>query len=161
MASVYIGTSIPSYYFETRTTARAVDWREATREWWEKYRGQYSLFTSAYVDAELRLAPPSKAALALELIRDVPRASKPPGLEAVVEYYLAHKLMPQETSGDVFHLAMASLHGFEFLLTWNCRHLANANKIRHVAVLNGRLGLPVPIMTTPLNLIPEVSDEQS
>lgn len=45
-----------------------------------------------------------------------------------------------------------SLQGIECLLTWNNRHLANANKFRHRAVVNGRLGLPVPTITTPLNL---------
>lgn len=63
--------------------------------------------------------------------------------------------MPTEAAGDAYHLAMASLHRMDFLLTWNCRHLANANKQRHLALLNGRLGLPMPIITTPLTLIPE------
>ncbi len=43
----------------------------------------------------------------------------------------------------------------DFLLTWNCRHLANANKMQHLTVVNARLGLRVPIITTPLSLIPE------
>ena len=47
------------------------------------------------------------------------------------------------------------MHHMDFLLTWNCRHLANANKIQHLSVLNARLGLPVPVITTPLMLIPE------
>ena len=53
-------------------------------------------------------------------------------------------------------LAMASMHRVEFLLTWNINHLANANKTRHLSVLNARLGLPVPIITTPITLLPEV-----
>ena len=53
------------------------------------------------------------------------------------------------------HLAIASMHSVDFLLTWNCRHLANANKVQHVAVLNGRLGLHVPVITTPMLLMPE------
>ena len=78
-----------------------------------------------------------------------------PGLEEVVEYYVQHRLMPRDAGGDAAHLALASLHHMDFQLTWNCRHLANANKIQHLTVLNGRLGLPVPIITTPLTLIPE------
>ena len=53
------------------------------------------------------------------------------------------------------HLALASMHSMDFLLTWNCHHLANANKIQHMAVLNGRLRLHLPVITTPLTLIPE------
>jgi hypothetical protein len=160
MASVYIETSIPSFYYETRTTPQAVTWRAATREWWDRHRSNYTLFTSEYVVAELSLAPHAKAAKALHLIRGIPWATKLPGLEAVVQYYLENQLMPRDTSGDVFHLAMASMHGFDFLATWNCRHLANANKVQHLTVLNGRLGLRVPIITTPLALMSEVSDEE-
>ncbi|MFG0285997.1 MAG: hypothetical protein ACF8R7_16390 [Phycisphaerales bacterium JB039] len=63
--------------------------------------------------------------------------------------------MPADAAGDAGHLALASLHGIDFLLTWNCRHLANANKMRHMAVLNGRLGLQTPVITTPFNLAAE------
>ena len=159
MASVYIETSVPSYYFETRTTPLAVTWRAATREWWKKHSHKFSLFTSENVLAELREAPPEKAARALRLMKDIPQVARLPGLEAVVEYYLENQLMPRDTGGDVFHLAMASMPGFEFLVTWNCRHLANVNKVRHLTVSNGRLGLRVPTITTPLMLMSEVSDE--
>lgn len=47
------------------------------------------------------------------------------------------------------------LHGIDYLLTWNCKHLANVNKARHLAILNARMGLPVPVMTTPYGLLPE------
>ena len=60
-----------------------------------------------------------------------------------------------EAGGDAVHLALASMHLMDFLLTWNCRHLANANKIQHMAVLNARLRLHLPVITTPLTLMPE------
>ena len=65
--------------------------------------------------------------------------------------------MPAEAAGDATHLAYASMHGIDILLTWNCRHLANANKMRHVAILNARLGLRTPILTTPFSLLAEDS----
>ncbi len=80
---------------------------------------------------------------------------EPPGLSDVVEFYVQHRLVPADAYGDAAHLAMASLHGLDFLLTWNCRHLANANKTRHLGVLNARLGLPVPAVITPVVLMPE------
>jgi hypothetical protein len=63
--------------------------------------------------------------------------------------------MPRDARGDAAHLAMASLHGVDFLLTWNCRHLANANKADHLRVINTRLRLTVPVLTTPMTLMPE------
>ncbi len=63
--------------------------------------------------------------------------------------------MPDDSAGDAGHLAMASMHSVEFILTWNCRHLANANKQQHIHVVNNRLGLGTPRITTPFELIPE------
>ncbi len=156
MSSVYIETSIPSYYFETRPTARARLWREITREWWDRHRQTYALSTSVFVLAELRKAPSRKASQAVALLEGIPLLTEPAGLNDVIRYYIDHRLMPAEALGDAAHLAMASMHGVEFLLTWNINHLANANKVRHLSVLNARLGLPVPIITTPMTLLPEV-----
>jgi predicted nucleic acid-binding protein len=158
MNSVFIETTIPSYYYETRTSPTVVAWRSVTREWWDHYRHEYRLFTSRFVLAELARAPAVKARKTARLLKKVEVLDEPPGLQDVVEYYIEHKLMPVESGGDAFHLAMASLHSLDFLLTWNCLHLANANKVRHLEILNGRLKLPVPIITTPLTLIPETEE---
>ncbi|HKQ49785.1 MAG TPA: hypothetical protein VJZ71_17050 [Phycisphaerae bacterium] len=155
MSSVYIETTIPSYYFETRKDARSVAWREATREWWDRERRRYRIVTSAYVLAELALSPPEKAAKGRILIANVPWLNAPPGAREVAQYYIDHQLMPKDAEGDAMHLALASIHGIDFLLTWNCQHLANMNKIRHLSVLNARLELPVPVITTPLTLMTE------
>ena len=61
--------------------------------------------------------------------------------------------MPSDPKGDALHLALASYHRCQFLLTWNCAHLANANKREHIRHVNALLGLHVPILTTPLELI--------
>ncbi len=57
MASVYIETTIPSFYYETRSTPSIVGWQESTRRWWNLERHRFELWTSKYVLAELRLAP--------------------------------------------------------------------------------------------------------
>lgn len=153
MASVYIETTNPSYYFETREEPMVAAWREATRLWWDTYRVRYQLVTSGAVLDELAKAPPDKAAKMLAMLESVVELDPLPALGDVVEYYIAHRLVP--TGADAVHLAMASLHNVDFLLTWNCRHLANANKARHLTVLNGRLGLNTPAVVTPLVLVPE------
>jgi hypothetical protein len=61
--------------------------------------------------------------------------------------------MPANTAGDAFHLAIASFHACDFLVTWNCKHLANANKFAHIRRINTLLGLFVPILTTPVELL--------
>jgi hypothetical protein len=155
MRSVYIETTIPSFYFDERQTPKAIAWREATRDWWDSGRSRYRLLTSSFVKAELALAPDPKRSRALSLLEEADSLDVPAGFEAVVAAYMDHKLVPENAAGDAAHLAMASMHAVDFLLTWNIRHLANANKFQHLQVLNARLGLFVPTITTPLSLMPE------
>jgi hypothetical protein len=155
MPSVYIETTIPSFYFETRTDPTIVAWRGATRRWWHEFSQRFRLVTSEVVHVELAAAPQPKGAQCLGLIERVEVLQQPPGIDAVIDYYIQNKLMPRAARADAAHLAIASWHGVDFLLTWNCRHLANAGRVRHIAVLNGRLGLSTPVATTPDLLIPE------
>ncbi|HYE61630.1 MAG TPA: type II toxin-antitoxin system VapC family toxin [Phycisphaerales bacterium] len=153
--TVYIETTIPSYYFETRTTARAVAWREATRQWWNRHRAGYSLVTSSFVLNELALAPAAKSAPGASLLAGRPILESSPEVERIAGEYIRRRVMPASAVGDAAHLAACSLHGVNFLLTWNCKHLANANKASHIRFVNEQLGLSVPILTTPLELVPE------
>ena len=69
--------------------------------------------------------------------------------------------MPKQPIADALHLALTSHYKLDYLLTWNCRHLANANKIRPLENLNQGMGLPVPILATPQMLYPlEKRDER-
>ena len=70
-----------------------------------------------------------------------------------MDTYIQHKAMPKDPAGDALHLALASYHKCDFLLTWNCNHLANANKFTHIQRLNTLLGLFTPGLVTPLELI--------
>lgn len=155
MPSVYIETTIPSFYFETRTSPQEVAWRETTRRWWDHHRSQYRVVTSEFVVRELELAPVKKRSLAIELLSGVEVLAVPSGLHRVIDAYIRNKLMPADGLGDAAHLGICSMHAIDFLLTWNCRHLANANKFWHLAAINRRLGLAIPTLTTPDLLIPE------
>ena len=78
----------------------------------------------------------------------------------IVEAYIEHQLMPRNPVGDALHLALASQHKCDFLLTWNCKHLANANKFSHIEWVNTTLGLFVPTLVTPLSLLGGLGDEK-
>jgi hypothetical protein len=67
--------------------------------------------------------------------------------------------MPRVLKGDALHLAYASFYKIDFLLTWNCNHLANANKRKHIRVINTRLNLAIPEIITPLELFSETTDD--
>ena len=72
-----------------------------------------------------------------------------------VEAYIANRVMPNNPGGDAFHLASASFHRCDFLVTGNCRHIANANKFGHIRRVNGILGLGNPALVTPLEFLNE------
>jgi hypothetical protein len=159
MRSVYIETTIPSYFAESRSTTQAIAWRDATREWWANAGSRYRCVTSRFVMRELSMAPEPKRTVGLAMLSRVELLEEPPELSDVIAYYLEHRLMPADAVGDAAHLASASLAGVDFLVTWNLRHLANANKFRHAEVLNARMGLPTPLMVTPYALLAENEDE--
>ena len=83
-----------------------------------------------------------------------------PEIEEIAAAYIRQRLMPQGDMEDAYHLAVASYYATDFLLTWNCAHLANANKQEHIRHVNALLGLHVPILTTPLELIETPEDER-
>lgn len=155
MARVFIETTIPSFYYDTRPDRRSRDWHAQTRLWWDRYRSSFELVTSEFVVAEFKNSPigkPSHAEAFFEGIVRLPIDDRVPGL---VRHCIRHFAMPNNATGDAAHLAMSSIHGVDFLLTWNGEHLANASKARNIRVLNDRLGLKTPTITTPFVLLPE------
>ena len=93
----------------------------------------------------------------LQLMKDIPLVSIEESISEIVETYIRHQVMPSDPVGDALHLAVASYHKCDFLLTWNSRHLANANKFAQIRRVNAMLGLFVPMLVTPLELLGGVS----
>lgn len=150
---VYIETTIPSFYYEVRQEPDMVARRQWTRNWWDNHRRNYGLVTSIPVMEELgEGAHPNKPDV-IALVSDLPILPIADAIEDIVDTYIKHYVMPQDPRGDAIHLALASYHRCQFLLTWNCEHLANANKFEHIRHVNALLGLNVPVLTTPLELI--------
>lgn len=89
----------------------------------------------------------------IALVRELPFVPVEPEIEDIVAAYIRHKVMPNDPVGDALHLALASYHACDYLLTWNIAHLANANKFEHIERINDRLELACPRLLTPLELI--------
>lgn len=150
---VYIETSIPSFLFERRSDPESVARQRWTRAWWDGAGERYEVVTSAAVIGELGTgAYPSKQAC-LAFIQRIPLLPIVPEVTDIVDTYIRRQVMPGDPRGDALHLAVASYHKCDFLLTWNCRHLANANKFGHIRRVNTLLGLFVPALVTPLELL--------
>lgn len=150
---VYVETTVPSFYHEVRTAPDIMARREWTRQWWDNATERYELVTSPAVLDELAGGLPERGAKRLALVRDLPVLPVEPAIAAIVQTYIRHKVMPADPAGDALHLALASYHKCDFLVTWNCRHLANANKFGAIRRVNTLLGLFVPALVTPLELL--------
>jgi predicted nucleic acid-binding protein len=150
---VYIETTIPSFYHDPRESQAVISRRVWTRRWWASAAAACDLITSEEVLLELSGGTGPLVPLRLAFLKGIPVLQVTPAVIETAETYIRHKLMPGRPSGDAFHLALASHHGCDFILTWNCRHLANANKFAHVRRINQRLGLRIPELVTPQQLL--------
>lgn len=152
-STVYIETTIPSFYHDVRQAADIIARREWTRRWWSLAQDNHRLVTSAAVFEELEVGLTEHARERLALVTHLPLLPIGPEIAEIVQCYIRHKLMPANPRGDALHLAIASYHKCDFLLTWNCLHLANANKFGHIRRINTILGLFVPTLATPSQLL--------
>lgn len=150
---VYVETTIPNFYHDLRTDDAVVIRRELTREWWASAYERYELLTGAPVLGELLNGTSGLVRRRIELVSGLPLLIPDAAVSEVVDLYIRNKLMPAKPPEDAIHLALASIHQCDFIVTWNCKHLANPNKLKHLERINGRLGLHVPMMLTPADLL--------
>ena len=127
--------------------------REWTRLWWSTCRDSYEVVTSEAVLVELGGGDFPGKNDAMKLLDGLPLLAIEDPVMEIVEAYIKHQLMPKDPLGDALHLAITSYHGCEFLLTWNCKHIANANKFSHIRRVNALLGIYCPSLVTPLELL--------
>ncbi len=112
------------------------------------------MVTSAVVFEELEGIPDAaRREESLALVRPLEELDYTVEVAEVVAVYLQHKLMPAEALGDADPLALASFYNCDMLVTWNCKHLANANKAGHIRRVNALLGLRTLLLVTPLELL--------
>jgi len=150
--TVYIETTIPSYYCDNRPEL-AVDIAR-TREWWDKERQEYECFISPVVLEELESGEYPGKRDCLSLVSGLPLLGLADDILQIAEVYRIRQLMPRHPAADAIHLAMAGYYRMDYLLTWNCRHLANARKTPHFEELNQSMHLHVPLLVTPHQLRP-------
>ena len=150
--TVYVETTVFSAFVSERTDAASIYRRDTTRQWWALQAQRYELQSSEAVLDELRAGVYPRQQEAVEMAESLKSIDITDEAVSIAELYVRHRLMPESTTGDALHLAIASLSEVNFLLTWNIRHLANPNKLEHLEVVNRRLGLLTPLIVTPENL---------
>lgn len=151
--AVYFDSTIPSYLFDKRESIRLHS--DITQKWWQEESKNYDIFVSLETIVELNKGNYPQKDQILEFINKLEKLEPNPQIRNIVAVYLENTLMPRDELGDALHLAYTSFYKIDFLLTWNCNHLANANKKQHIRILNTRLNLFVPEIITPLELFTE------
>ena len=154
LPKVYIETTIVSYL--TGRSARevvALGHQQVTRDWWEKDRHDFELYTSQVVITESERGDPEAATARLAVLASLRRLSATPESEAMVPILLNETRLPEHALLDMAHVSIATVHGMQYLLTWNCRHIANARIVRIVERICRSLGYEPPVLCTPEELV--------
>lgn len=152
--SVYIETTIPSYLTAWRSPSLLMAaQQEATRNWWDTVRAEYDLFISGFVVAECSSGDTDAAQRRLGAIRGIPELEASESVEILAEKLLQVTALPSKAKLDALHIAVATVHGIDYLLTWNCKHIANAVTRPKIEWACRSAGFEPPIICTPLELM--------
>jgi len=150
---VYVETTIPSFYFNQRTQPEIVTLAKWTCQWWDNYSANFELVSSMAVVEELNYGNYPKQAEKLEFIQKLNFLPITSEVIEIVEIYISRQVMPADPKGDALHVALATHHKCDILVSWNCRHIVNYNKFEHLRKINTLLGLNTPMLVTPLGLL--------
>jgi hypothetical protein len=154
-ARVYIETSVISYlvgWLNQRSILVAHN-QEFTREWWSGRRHEYALFSSALAVSEARkgevlLATERLNFLAETILLDITDSATSLALEL-----LRRTRIPSKADVDALHVAVAAVHGMDYLLSWNCKHIVNGNILPQVYAVCRAAGYEPPLICTPSELM--------
>ena len=160
MDAVYIETSIVSHAtaWTSSNPATAVLQDQAKR-WMAEQRPLYEVVTSRLVVAEARSGDPDAAARRLAMLADIAVLEENPDINTVADELVAKSLIPATARLDALHVATAALAGVQYLLTQNCRHIANAHVPPGVYRLLDDLGISGLLITTPIEFLGESSHD--
>lgn len=151
---LYLETTIPSYLVARRSRdLRLAADQETTQEWWTDRRQNYDLYISKFVHEEAGRGDAQAAAARLSLLAGIPMLPEPPSAADLAEQILATRLIPPQAALDAAHIALATVHGMDYLLTWNCKHIHNVAIIRQIERLCERQGYTCPVICTPNDLM--------
>ncbi|NMG61113.1 DNA-binding protein [Geitlerinema sp. P-1104] len=152
--TIYIETSILGYLTARPSRDLVVAANiQITREWWDTRRHSFQLYTSQAVVEETSQGDADMAAQRLEIIRDFILLDLDQSVLNLAEQFLERSSLPAKADIDAIHIAAATIHNMNYLLTWNCKHIANAQIQRKLAEISLDFGYELPILCTPYELL--------
>jgi hypothetical protein len=148
--SLYIETTIIGYLTSrvSRLLVAAAN-QQITRDWWDDHRNDFDLFVSSFVADECAAGDREGAAERLERIKGIPYLDVTDDVMRLAEALLAKVPLPEKAKFDALHVAVAAVNGIQYLLTWNCRHIANASLRPRIEAVCRDAGYEPPCICTP------------
>jgi predicted nucleic acid-binding protein len=131
---LYLETTIPSYLTSRPSRDLIIaGHQQITREWWETRRDSFQVYISQLVIDEAGAGDRAAARARLNVLENLPRLDITPEVAELATSILASGKIPRKAVTDAAHIAIAAVHGMDFLVTWNCAHIANATIARAIA----------------------------
>lgn len=153
---LYLETTIPSYLISWPSRDLIIaGHQQITREWWTKRRRAFDLYISQLVIDEAKTGNDEAAGERLKAIRGLPLLDITKEVESLAIRILTSGVIPAKAATDAAHIAIATVHRMEYLMTWNCVHLANATITKSVARICWQEGFECPVICTPEELLGE------
>jgi hypothetical protein len=150
---LYMETTIPSYLTSRPSRDLIIaGHQQVTKEWWETRRNVFQIYISQLVIDEATAGDLGAARERMQVIKDFPLLDITPEVGILASAILASGVLPRKAATDAAHIAIAAVHGMDFLLTWNCVHIANAVIVKAVANSCRQHGLECPVICTPEEL---------
>jgi predicted nucleic acid-binding protein len=152
--TVYIETTVISYLTAkpSRDLLIAAH-QQVTHEWWEKALSHLEVFVSPIVLEEILKGDEQAAKLRFERVSSFPLLEVLPEVRDLAESYFSAIEIPEKARGDSYHLALATWHGMDFMVSWNCTHIVRGRVKRIVEEINATYGIRTPIVCTPEELM--------
>ena len=151
---VYVETSIFSYLTARLSNdLRVAANQSITIEWWDTRQPNFELFVSELVTAEAHLGDPDLARRRLDAIGTLPRLDVNEKGRELARSLVSKGPLPDIAEMDAYHIAVAAVNGMEYLLTWNCTHIANAVLRPQIEEICRQQGSEPPVICTPQELM--------
>ena len=155
LPKLYLETTIPSYLTARRSPlARIAADQQTTQDWWDFHRQEYEIFISEAVIEEISRGDARMAEQRRELVRIFPVLRRTAESEWIEQRLLRDGVIPPKAAQDAAHLALASVHGMDYLLTWNCTHINNVHREDEIEAACRACGFACPRLCTPAELMP-------
>jgi hypothetical protein len=156
---VYLETTIPSYLtaWPSRDLVRAAH-QQITRDWWDRRRAEFELYISQVVLRECQAGDATAAAERLKILQNLPLLEQTEEATRLAQALVDRVPLPERAAVDALHVAIATVHGVDYLLTWNCTHIANATLRDPIESVCRENGYEPPAICTPDELLAEEGD---